>query len=211
MRTRDRFLPLFLLALALAVPAGASAQDKAPSAQGKPGSNQSSEKEKKNPYVERFKQLDRNGDGYVSLSEWPLDPASFERVDRNQDGRLSRSELLTPNVLRDDRRNEQFQELDTNRDGRLSRTEQRQGGAGLGRLDRNRDGYITRPEYGVQAGNGENTWSSRSTVRDQRLFRDLDRNRDNRLNLLEWTGDTTRFIQIDRNRDGLISPNEWPR
>jgi Ca2+-binding EF-hand superfamily protein len=208
MRTRDRFLPLFLLALALAVPAGASTQDKAQSPQGKPGSNQGGEEEKKNPYVERFRQLDRNGDGYVSLAEWPLDPPSFERVDRNKDGRLSRSELLTPNVLRNDRRDEQFQELDTNHDGRLSRTEQRQGGRGLGQMDRNRDGYVTRREYGVQA---EDVWSSRATVRTQRLFRDLDRNRDNRLNRQEWTGDEGRFTRLDRNRDGVLSPNEWPQ
>lgn len=207
MRTRDRFLPLFLLSLALAVPVGASAQDKAQSAQGKPGSSQSSGKEK-NPYVERFEQLDRNKDGYVSLAEWPLDPPRFERVDRNKDGRLSRSELLTPNVLRNDRRDEQFQELDTNRDGRLSRTEQRQGGRGLGQMDRNRDGYVTRREYGVQE---ENIWSSRATVRTQRLFRDLDRNRDNRLNRQEWTGDEGRFTRLDRNRDGVLSPNEWPQ
>ncbi|HYO12217.1 MAG TPA: EF-hand domain-containing protein [Thermoanaerobaculia bacterium] len=210
MRTRDRWLPLVLLSLALALPAGASAQDKAQSSPEKPRSDRSGGNEK-NPYAERFKQLDRNGDGYVSPAEWPLDPPSFERVDRNKDGRLSRTELLTPNVLRNDRRDEQFQELDTNRDGRLSRVEQRQGGTGLGRLDRNRDGYVTRPEYGARTDNGENTWSSRSTVRTLRLFRDLDRNRDNRLNRVEWTGDETRFTRLDRNRDGVISPNEWPQ
>ncbi|RPH55636.1 hypothetical protein EHM82_04940 [bacterium] len=203
MRTRDRFLPLFLLSLALALPAGASGQDK-------PESGQSSGKEK-DPYVERFKQLDHDGDGYVSLAEWPLDPPRFERVDRNKDGRLSRTELLTPNTLRDDRRDEQFHELDTNQDGRLSRTEQRQGGADLGPLDRDRDGYVTRPEYGIRTGNGENTWSSRATRGDQLRFRNLDRNRDNRLTILEWTGDATRFIHLDRNRDGVISPSEWPR
>ncbi len=56
MQHRHRFFPIFLIALTLAVPAGATAQDKpAP----------------KNPYVERFKELDRNRDGYVSLTEWP--------------------------------------------------------------------------------------------------------------------------------------------
>lgn len=210
MRTRDRFLPFVLLALALAVPAGASAQDKAQSAQGKPKSDQSSGQEK-NPYVERFEQLDRNKDGYVSLAEWPLDPARFQRVDRNKDGRLSRTELLTPNTLRNDPRDLRFHELDTNQDGRLSRTEQRQGGADLGQMDRDRDGFVTRPEYGVQAGNGQNAWDSRATVQDQIQFRTLDRNRDNRLTFLEWTGDPTRFTHLDRNRDSVISPSEWPR
>src|SRR5688572_30170888 len=100
MRNRDRFIPLFLLSLTLAA-AGVSAQDKAQKPQGKKAPE-------KNPYVERFKQLDRNGDGFVALAEWPLDRASFERVDRDKDGRLSRGELLTPNRLRDDLREEQF-------------------------------------------------------------------------------------------------------
>ncbi|MFP5285315.1 MAG: hypothetical protein ACLGI9_06230, partial [Thermoanaerobaculia bacterium] len=167
----------------------------------------SAQSEDDNPYVKRFQQLDRNRDNFVTLSEWPLEPASFHRVDRNQDGRLSRTELLTPNVLRRDRRNEQFQEMDTNRDGLLSRTERRRRGTDLERLDRNRDGLVTRPEYG----NLENTWNARATPEDQRRFRTIDRNRDNLLSRLEWTGDPTRFLHLDRNQDGVISPNEWPR
>src|SRR6476469_3598102 len=82
MRRTALYLPLLLISsLALAAP---------PKAQ-----------ETKNPYLERFKQLDRDGDGYVSLAEWPLDPASFRIVDRDHDGRLSRSELLEPSVPRD--------------------------------------------------------------------------------------------------------------
>jgi Ca2+-binding EF-hand superfamily protein len=199
MSSRDRFLPVFLLALAFAAPAVASAQEK--------NQKQTAKGEDDNPYLKRFQQLDSNRDGFVSLPEWPLEPASFHRVDRNQDGRLSRTELLTPNVLRRDRRDEQFHELDTNRDGRLSRTERQPQGTILDRLDRDRDGFVTRPEYGTL----ENTWSSRATPEDQLRFRNIDRNRDNLLSRLEWTGDPTRFLHLDRNQDGVISPNEWPR
>lgn len=194
MRHPDRFLPLFLLTLALAATAtpAAAAQDKAAKPQ----------VEKTNPYVERFKQLDRNGDGFVTLPEWPLDPDIYRRVDRDQDGRLSPHELLTPNVMPRNRE-ELFQELDVDRDGRLSRAERRRNGAILDAMDRNRDGYVSRPEI-------ENSWSPRATRRDQLVFRDLDRDRDNRLSRREWTG-ALPFDQLDRNRDGVISPNEWPR
>ena len=198
MRSRTPFLlPILLSSLVLT---GASPQDKTQKAQPKPN-----EPAEENPYVERFKQLDRNSDGYVSLSEWPLDPASYRTVDRNQDGRLSRNELLTPNVLR---RDDRFRQLDTNGDRRLSPAERQPGGTILDRLDRDKDGYVSLREYDESRNIGT-TWSPRAGIREQQRFQNLDRNRDNRLTRPEWTGGPTRFQQLDRNRDGVISPNEW--
>ncbi|HEX3553164.1 MAG TPA: hypothetical protein VIA62_08040 [Thermoanaerobaculia bacterium] len=191
MRHRDQLLSLLLLSLALA--AGASAQGRAPKAQDK--TQPKHEGEARNPYVERFRQLDKNGDGYVSLDEWPLDPASFYLVDRNQDGRLSREELLTPNVLRWDPREEQARTLEASR---LRRSESH---SGVEPRDRIRS--VPLPNY-------EDTWSFRATPQDKIRFRSLDRNQDNRLDLLEWTGSSLTFNQLDRNRDGVISPSEWP-
>lgn len=192
MRNRDRFLPVFLLSLALAVPAGASAQDKAQKAPPAPA------KEKRpNPYEERFQQLDRDKDNYVSPAEWPLDRAKFDLVDRNKDGRLSRSELLTPNVVPDDDAlNERLRQADTNRDGFLSPAERQRAAAANAAANRAR----------VQ----ENTWNPRATYQDQRSFQNLDRDRDNRLDRRELRG-TGRFERLDRNRDGVVSPYEWPR
>lgn len=180
MQHRDRFLPFLLLSLFLAVPAGASAQDKAPKAQNKTPSKR---EEVKNPYVERFRQLDKNGDGYVTLEEWPLVPASFHIVDRDQDGRLSRDELLTPNTLRRDPRDEP-------------------------RVDRDENGL---PDYGNAFRNNQDSWNARATAGDRARFRSLDRNQDNRVGLLEWTGSNLTFDRLDRNRDGVLSPDEWPR
>lgn len=197
----NRFL--FLVLLSLSLPAGIWAQDENKDKDPK----KAAPKEAENPYVERFKQLDRNGDGFVSIEEWPLDRPSFERVDRNQDGRLSGGELLTPNTLRRDRVDVEFDELDTNRDGYLSQSERRRGGAGLERLDKNRDGAVSRLEYQKV----ENLWSPRTSGQDQRLFRQLDRNNDNRLTRTELASTGARFNALDRNRDGVISPREWPR
>jgi hypothetical protein len=201
MQHQDRFFPIFLIVMALAAPTGASAQDKAAKAQDK--APKQDKPAPKNPYVERFKELDRNRDGYVSLTEWPLEQASFHVVDRDQDGRLSPSELLTPNVLRQAPPEVQFQKLDINRDGRLSRSERQRDG--FDRLDRNQDGYITLPQY------REDTWSPHATVRDEIRFRNLDRNRDNRLNRTEWNGSSLLFNHLDRDGDGVLSPNEWPK
>jgi hypothetical protein len=199
MRSRNPFL-LVLLSLALL---GAAAQEKTPKTQPKAQTGPTQPKD--NPYVERFKQLDRNGDGYVVLSEWPLDESSFHLVDRNKDNRLNPEELLTPNVLR---REDRFRQLDANGDGRLGPTERRRGGTLLDNLDRDKDGYVTLREYD-QTRNIGDVWSRRATTLDQQRFRSLDLNRDNRLTRSEWTGGGPSFERFDRNRDGVISPSEW--
>ncbi|HKI02976.1 MAG TPA: hypothetical protein VKK31_13455 [Thermoanaerobaculia bacterium] len=215
MRSRNPFLPVFLLALTLGLPeavaqgkpqkAPANTQEQTP---GKTPDKPKPAGETKNPYAERFEQLDRNKDGYVTLPEWPLEEASFHVVDRNKDGRLSRKELLTPNVLRVDPTERLFLELDVNRDGRLSRPERQRGGTGLDGLDRNKDGYVTPLEYRDGA---VNVWTPRASYQDQQRFQNLDRDRDNRLTRPEWLGAGAAFDQADRNRDGVITPNEWPR
>ncbi|HVR97549.1 MAG TPA: hypothetical protein VMW27_13105 [Thermoanaerobaculia bacterium] len=208
MRHPAQSLPILLFSLILFAPgcAPAESQEKAPQAQ---STQQGSPQKAETPYEKRFRELDRDGNGSVSLAEWPLEAESFKLVDRNQDGQLSRRELLTPNTLRHDPFEERFEAMDANRDGRLSRTETQRDRGVLDRWDRNKDGYIDRPEYGSFVRNAENTWSPLSTGRDRRLFRDLDRNMDQRVSLLEWRGSNINFNHLDRNRDGVLSPNEW--
>jgi len=206
MRGRNRILLLPVLALALGAtsPHDASQQRQNP--------RKAEDIPYLKPYAERFNQLDRDHDGYVSPAEWPLDEASFRRVDRDHDGRLSRTELLSPNVIDRSPRDQAFRALDLNRDGRLSPYELERGGLRVpeerarrleGLLDKDADGTVTLREY-------ENTWNSRATLPDQRLFLRLDRNGDSRLTRTEWIGSGDLFYRVDRNRDGVISPNEWP-
>ncbi|HET9211517.1 MAG TPA: hypothetical protein VFR03_14010 [Thermoanaerobaculia bacterium] len=171
------YLPLLLISsLALAAPPKAV----------KPPAKRPAEA--KNPYVERFKELDRNGDGYVTLPEWPLDEASFRIVDRDHDSRLSRGELLEPSVLRDVPEPYRVPRLEFHHAPHRDQTAQ---GAGI------------RPP--------ESIWNPRATPRDQIRFELLDRNHDNRLSRAEWTGLSITFDRLDINRDGAITPNEWPR
>jgi Ca2+-binding EF-hand superfamily protein len=198
MRGRNRILLLPILALALGAtsPHDGSQQRQNP--------RRAEDIPYLKPYAERFNQLDRDHDSYVSPAEWPLDKASFRRVDRDHDGRLSRNELLSPNVIDRSPRDQAFRALDLNRDGRLSPYELQRGGLRVPEpLGRTPEATVTQREY-------ESIWSSRASLPDQRFFQRLDRNGDSRLTRREWNGSGDLFYRADRNRDGVISPNEWP-
>jgi len=203
MQHRTPYLPILLLALTLA-PATLHAAPPVKKAQTSADKPSTAPAPPDNPYVKRFKELDRNQDGFVTPDEWPLEASKFTVVDRDKDGRLSPHELLTPNVMPDSRYDGLFNSLDLNRDGILTADEWAPLGAGIGTLDRDRDGKVSRNEY-------ENTWNSRATLPEQRAFRGIDRNRDNRVSRFEWSGSEAQFNRLDRNRDGVLTPNEWQR
>lgn len=133
---------------------------------------------------DRFEDLDRNNDRYLSASEWPRDARSFDLFDRNNDRRVSLSEFQNRDFDRRDVLEDRFAEMDGNRDGRLSRSEWWGGLTAFERMDRNNDNYLSRTEF-------------------------LDRDYDGRDNTPD--DDRGRFAQMDTNRDGRISRNEWPR
>jgi Ca2+-binding EF-hand superfamily protein len=216
MSNRTSPLPILLLSLIFALSGapgqaetaqtGPSQQQAQPQHSPTPAAPRAAEK---NPYEERFRELDRDGDGYVTLGEWPLTPDKFAVVDDNKDGRLGRNELLAPNTLHRDRRAERFRNLDITGDGRLGPSERPRGDRTFDKLDKNRDGYVSRQEYA--AGDPENVWNARTSPRTQSVFRGLDRNSDNRLGIREWTGPVARFHRLDRNHDGFVSPQELSR
>lgn len=207
MRILKRNLSFFLLALGLSVPAAdaasaaeAGAQD-ATSRQATPrpedqtrrpaqqGQSQQGQKNQENPYAARFQQLDRNKDGVVSRSEWPLAPESFNVVDRDKDGRLTRGELLVPNVGPGYRLGPSIQELEAQRQIREREIRLQQ--------ERARIGVVPRGDV-----------LNRLTPYEQSRLQRLDRNRDSRLSRHEWPGSRDIFFRLDRNRDGFVTPNE---
>jgi Ca2+-binding EF-hand superfamily protein len=185
-----------LLVMALAVPAGANAQQRADT-------------------TNRFASMDRNRDGVVTRTEWQGSRRSFDLHDWNADGVLSGDEL------RQDRRRpgrtdeetfenaprqddftdwtaEGFRELDRNRDGRLTLEEWHFNREGFRRADHNGDNIVSRAEFLGETG-------------DQRRdrFGALDTDNDGRVSRAEWPGTAERFALLDANRDGRLSRDEF--
>jgi Ca2+-binding EF-hand superfamily protein len=105
-------------------------------------------------WEKRFQEMDRNGDGRVSLAEYVAffgegSPQrrryveyEFRKYDRNGDGFITREEHFTPVTLRD-----RFRALDQNGDGKVSLSEFLDAKILFEPLDRNHDGFLTLEEY----------------------------------------------------------------
>lgn len=164
-----------------------------------------------------FRQLDRDGNGIVSASEFAVTRRiDFSRIDRNRDGYVDRREFVD---LRSPRggaasararqvrelRTRRFAALDANRDGRVSQAEYVSFGQRLfARLDRNGDKRITREEARMSA-----RGNARPSPVDA-LFARLDRDRSGSLSREEIDGARrSAFAQLDLDRNGSLTPLEF--
>ncbi len=94
----------------------------------------------------QFRDLDRNGNGYIERREWPYDLAEFDSMDRNGDGRLTPYEYDSAQVTTRGT-DEEFRRLDVDGDGVITRREWTGSALTFDRYDRNRDGVISRDEF----------------------------------------------------------------
>jgi Ca2+-binding EF-hand superfamily protein len=148
---------------------------------------------------ERFRGLDRNGDGTVSRSEFPGARRVFARYDWNRDGMISGDELLDPNASRVRNRGtsdrvERFENLDRNRDSRVQSYEWPYNRPVFRQLDRNRDSTLTLDEFNALEGI---------------TLKQLDRDGNNRIDSAEWPFAFAKFQELDRDNNGRLTSEEY--
>ena len=108
-----------------------------------------------------------------------------------------------------------FRNMDRNGNSVIERDEWRGNPASFDTLDWNRDGVLSGDELQAGAGRGgrraaeidfnpaaPETWN-------EPTFRELDRNRDNRITSSEWFHSADYFRRADRNRDGALTVDEF--
>ncbi len=155
---------------------------------------------------DRFKQLDANGDGVISISDLlAISDRRVKLMDGNGDGVITRAELMVYLQQRAARRTAKtLARLDRNGDGGISRAEAGEADwRRLARADADGDKVVTRRELTAQMGGRAVRWQAR-------IFSRFDSNKDGRISRDERIAATTaRFKRLDSNADGNISRTEF--
>jgi hypothetical protein len=171
----------------------------------------------------RYREMDRNGDGIVSRTEWRGNAQAFENQDWNNDDVLSGDELDGGAARfgqgrgrgrgrgadnQEARRAERFDSLDRNRNGRIDPREFDGTVAAFNRLDVNNDNILSRAEMvnaDVAAAPPAVATSGQLT---RERFDSLDVNANGRIELREWNGSAAAFDRLDVNNDNILSRAE---
>jgi Ca2+-binding EF-hand superfamily protein len=151
-------------------------------------------------FLERLREMDKDGDGRVSKAEWTGE-MPFERLDRNGDGFLDAEDVpASPRGGMDRDPREVFREMDANGDGFLDGDELPFPQL-LGRADANGDGRIDFAEFEA-ASRARERGGAGLTPEALRRF---DANGDGKVERSEYPGSDARFEQLDRNGDGVLT------
>ena len=96
---------------------------------------------------QRFRQMDRNGNGVIERGEWTRDAKMFDRLDTNRDNAVTRAELDQARSNRNKATSgNRFKGMDRNKDGRITRDEWRGNDTSFRNQDTDGNGVLSGSE-----------------------------------------------------------------
>jgi Ca2+-binding EF-hand superfamily protein len=147
--------------------------------------------------VTRFRDMDYDGNGVLTVNEWPGSRSDFNRLDQNGDRQITGWEFRQSPLVAPVNR---FRDMDYDSNGVLTVNEWQGSRSDFNRLDQNGDRQITSWEF---------RQSPLVAPVNRSSFTTYDRNRDGYIESYEWTGSRSEFYRLDRNGDGRLSRFEY--
>ena len=180
---------------------------------------------------ERFKQLDKDGDGKVSKAEFPGAAPLFDRFDLDKDGQISPAEVdkfreANPQAamsLPGPFAPERLKAMDKDGDGKISRAEFTGPAPAFDRADADKDGFVTAAEIAkfragfapgapaprpAPAPTPKSAATGKAAAKAQR-FRAMDKDGDGKISRAEFTGRPALFDRLDADKDGFLTRDEF--
>ncbi len=152
---------------------------------------------------EKWKQFDKDGDGFLAGEEWIFGDEVLKKSDTDADGKVSRDEMnaYLKSIRKDPKALAALRmaTMDADKDGKVSKEEWKGPAEQFTKADKDADGFLSLEELEstVQIGGGM-----------AEKLKAMDTDGDGAISKEEWKGKPEMFGRLDKNGDGKITEDE---
>ncbi len=154
---------------------------------------------------EKWKEVDKDGDGFLTAEEWTYGEENLAKADTDADGKVSREEMgaFLKAAMKDDPKliaEMRLQSMDADKDGKVSQEEWKGAAEMFGKADKDADGFLTLEELVASMPNPKDKIAGK--------LKEMDADGDGAISQEEWKGRPEMFSKLDKNGDGSITADE---